>query len=307
MSDQSALVSVIIIFLNESRFLDQAVESVYAQGYSSWELLLVDDGSTDGSSDIARRWSEREPQRIRYLEHANHANRGPSASRNLGAAHARGEFLAFLDGDDIWLPARLSRGVALMRQHPNAAMVYGASQYWRSWDAASSTNLDRIQPHGFRTNRLVDPPELLIRFWSHRAAIPCVNSLLVRRDAYEAVGGYESSFRSVWEDQVFLVKFCLRHPVFVANECWDRYRQHAQSSCARAEAGGHLLAQQGEFFDWCEDYVRRSSSSGTDVLKALDHARQRAVQPRRSLRGKITRVVDRMVWSRYGVTETTAP
>ena len=82
-------VSVTIIFLDEERFLAEAVESVLAQSYTNWELLLVDDGSTDRSTEIARGYALANPDRIRYLEHPGHANRGMSASRNLGVRSAR--------------------------------------------------------------------------------------------------------------------------------------------------------------------------------------------------------------------------
>jgi len=72
------LVSVVVIFLDAARFLEEAVASVLAQDHPNWELLLVDDGSRDGSSAIARRYAERHPGRVRHLEHAGHANRGKS-------------------------------------------------------------------------------------------------------------------------------------------------------------------------------------------------------------------------------------
>jgi len=98
------LVSVITIFLDAERFLNEAIESLRAQTYERWELLLVDDGSRDGSSEIAREHAARDPHRIRVLEHAGHANLGMSASRNLGIAHARGDLVALLDADDVYLP-----------------------------------------------------------------------------------------------------------------------------------------------------------------------------------------------------------
>src|SRR5262245_21147944 len=106
---RTLLVSVIISFLNAERFIQEAIESVFAQGYEHWELLLVDDGSTDESTAIARRYTAQHPERVRYLEHAGHQNRGLSASRNLGIRHAQGEYIAFLDADDVWLPHRSSR------------------------------------------------------------------------------------------------------------------------------------------------------------------------------------------------------
>src|SRR5258706_2880162 len=79
-----SLVSVVVIFLNAERFISEAVESVVAQTYGNWELLLVDDGSNDGSTEIARSYAAKFPDKIRYLEHHGHENRGMSASRNLG-------------------------------------------------------------------------------------------------------------------------------------------------------------------------------------------------------------------------------
>src|SRR5581483_8934066 len=98
------VVSVIMIFLNEEKFIEEAVHSVLSQRYDNWELLLVDDGSTDASTAIARKFAQQYPEKVRYLEHKGHTNRGMSASRNLGMHHARGKYIALLDGDDVWLP-----------------------------------------------------------------------------------------------------------------------------------------------------------------------------------------------------------
>src|SRR3954470_15736661 len=108
-------VSVVVIFKDEERFLAEAVDSVFRQTFDGWELLLVDDGSTDASGEIAREQLARRPGHVRYLRHPGGANLGTGASRNMGAARARGRFLAFLDADDVWLPAKLAEQVALMR------------------------------------------------------------------------------------------------------------------------------------------------------------------------------------------------
>ena len=86
MTAATPLVSVVMPFLDGIRFLPEAIDSVVTQTYPEWELLLVDDGSTDGSSALARDYARGRPDRIRYLEHAGHANRGKSTSRNLGIA-----------------------------------------------------------------------------------------------------------------------------------------------------------------------------------------------------------------------------
>src|ERR1051325_7035528 len=131
--DGNPLVSVIIPFLNGGKFIREAIESVFSQTYRNWELILVDDGSTDSSTDIAREYAQLHPGRVRYLEHEGHQNRGQSATRNLGMRSAAGELFAFLDCDDVWLPHKLEQQAAILKLHPEAAMVFGASQYWQSW------------------------------------------------------------------------------------------------------------------------------------------------------------------------------
>ena len=117
------LVSVVVIFLNAERFLRDAVASVFAQTYDRWELLLVDDGSTDAGGKIAERFALEHPDQVRYLDHPGHENRGMSASRNLGIRAARGDFIAFLDADDVWLPGKLTEQLALAAVYPDAGMI----------------------------------------------------------------------------------------------------------------------------------------------------------------------------------------
>jgi glycosyltransferase involved in cell wall biosynthesis len=123
-------VSVIIIFLNGERFIEEAVESVLSQDFDSFELILVDDGSTDGSTAIARTYAEQHPHRVRYVDHPDHANRGMSASRNRGLGVARGEYVAFIDADDVWSPNKLTEQVAIMDAHPEVGMLCGAARMY---------------------------------------------------------------------------------------------------------------------------------------------------------------------------------
>jgi len=126
-------VSVITIFLNAEKFIHEAIESVFAQTYDNWDLWLVDDGSTDASAEIARRFANQQSRKVRYLEHVGHKNRGMSASRNLGIRNANGRYSAFLDADDVWLPEKLERQVPILESQPQVAMVYGPTEYWHNW------------------------------------------------------------------------------------------------------------------------------------------------------------------------------
>lgn len=260
-SRPDGLVSVITIFLDEERFLAEAVESVLAQTYPHWELLLCDDGSTDRSSELARDYARRHPGRIRYLEHPGHENRGMSATRNLGLAHARGELIAFIDGDDVWLPEKLARQVDILDRYPRAAMVYGPSLLWHGWtgDPADATR-DVLRELGVRPDRVYAGPTLLARTLRGLGEPPSTCGALIRRDALDSVGGFENAFRGLHEDQAFFAKLFLHHDVFVMSESLDLYRQHPDSACHVAERAGefdreHASPSQQRFLQWLLGYV----------------------------------------------------
>jgi glycosyltransferase involved in cell wall biosynthesis len=276
--DGAPRVTAIIVFLDAEEFIEEAIASVLAQTYTSWELILVDDGSTDGSTAIARGWVEREPGRIRYLDHPDHRNLGISAARNLGFANATGEYVGFLDADDLWLPEKLAEQVALLESHPDAAMVYGRTQYWHSWtrqpaDAAR----DRLRPLGVHPNRLVEPPELLVRFLRQKALTPGTCSALMRRKAMMEVGGFEPAFRGMYEDQVFFTKLALHYPIYVAGAVWDRYRQRMNSCCNVALQDGEYDPKlpspaRERFLLWVYDYFAREGVVDRRIRGALNQA-----------------------------------
>lgn len=118
-------VSVITPVYNGARFLRQAMESVLNQSYEDWELLVIDDGSTDDSAASAEEYVRRFAPKVRLLRHADQKNHGFGATRNVGLANASGEFIALLDADDVWLPQRLELSIRAFDDHPEVGMVYG--------------------------------------------------------------------------------------------------------------------------------------------------------------------------------------
>jgi glycosyltransferase involved in cell wall biosynthesis len=275
-------VSIVTPFLNAGRFIAEAIDSVLAQTYDRWELLLVDDGATDDSTAIARRYAAAHQDRIRYLAHEARRNNGASASRNLGIRHARGEFLAFLDADDVYLPRKLEDQVPLLDAHPEAAMLYAATEYWHSWTGRpEDTGLDWTwRKFGAEPNTVVEPPKMLISFLEDGGTVPCMGSVLARRDAVERVGGWEDSFRYICTDQVFHAKLCLEFPVFIAGNCWDRYRQHEGSSCRTVERAGRTQAAFERYLTWLEAYLTQKQIADPAVWSALRHALRRTRYPR---------------------------
>ncbi|HEX7185059.1 MAG TPA: glycosyltransferase [Thermoanaerobaculia bacterium] len=266
-------VSVVTIFLNAEAFLEEAVRSVRAQTLGDWELLLVDDGSTDSGAAIARRHAGELPDKIRCLEHSGHANRGMSASRNLGIAHARGEHVAFLDADDVFLPRALERRVAELEARPEAGAVYGPTLFWYGWTGdPEDARRDFVDFRGGRrleAGALIQPPALLARFLRDGGSVPCLCSLLVQRRAIEETGGFEERFRGLYEDQAFYAKLAVSVPVLTSNEWVARYRQHPDSSCAAAERRGEALAARHAYLEWLAEYLDRQEVRDPEVIEAL--------------------------------------
>jgi glycosyltransferase involved in cell wall biosynthesis len=264
----SQLVSVIIIFWNAKPFLAEAVASVVAQSYPDWELLLVDDGSTDGSTDLAQHLVTADPHRMRYLEHPQHANRGMSASRNLGIAQARGTYLAFLDADDVWFPNALEEQVEILRSQPDAGMVYGPIEWWYSWSGRDEDReQDYVEPLGVPANTLLPPPRLLSLFLRDRAAVP--SGVMVRRDLAARLGGFENEFRGEYEDQVFCAKVCLNASVFASNRCWYRYRQHPNSTVSLGIQTGATHGARLTYLNWLAGYLTSNGITDAGVWRAL--------------------------------------
>jgi glycosyltransferase involved in cell wall biosynthesis len=266
-------ISVVAIFLNEERFISEAIESVLAQDFHDFEIILVDDGSTDESTMIARDYAARYAPIIRYREHLEHQNLGQSASRNLGLAAARGQFIAFLDADDVWEKTKLTEQLAIMEAFPELGMVCGAARYWSSWNGGD----DVIIPTGHCSNTIIFPPEAALALYPlGKASAPCPSDILLRGEVLASVGGFEKHFagpRQMYEDQAFLMKLYLATPVYFSDRVWLNYRLHADSSMAKAVSQGRYHEWRLYFLNWLEGYLKTMPRSpDRRVFAALRHA-----------------------------------
>jgi glycosyltransferase involved in cell wall biosynthesis len=273
----TARISVVVPFLNAAPFLAETILSVLTQEFEDWELLLVDDGSTDGSGAIAGAFADRHAQKIRVFEHPGHANLGVCASRNLGVRAARGEYVALLDADDVWLPHKLREQVAILDSNLSAGMVYGHSRYWRSWiPAGSRAETDHTPSLDVELDRLYEPPKLaLLLYPLAKAAAPCPSDLLLRRALIERVGGFEERFHreyQLYEDQAFLAKVYLNASVYVSSQTWDLYRIHPASCDATVIASGRYHHVRHFFLEWLENYCDSHDVQDPALRAALKNA-----------------------------------
>jgi glycosyltransferase involved in cell wall biosynthesis len=275
------LVSVVTCFLNAGQFLQESIESVLSQTYEAWELLLVDDGSDDASTGIARQRALQNAAKVRYFEHCGHANRGSSASRNIAIRHARGEYVAILDADDVFLPQALERRVAVLQSHPEIGMVYGPALLWHSWTGdANDQARDREQRLHLAPGTVFPPPAYCAYLLDYHAAIPSPCTVLIRRRLVEEVAGFEDSFHDLFDDQVLFIKISLAAAVLVSGECDSKYRQHAGSTCAVADRAGRTDAARLVYLDWVKRYLSEQGIRDHLVWKALNSIRLRFQWPR---------------------------
>lgn len=283
------LVSVVTIFRNApTEFFEEAIASVFAQTEDRWELLLVDDGSTDDSPDVARRAVASHPERIRLLTHPNGAHLGMSASRNRGIQAARGEFVAFLDADDVFLPEKLERQLKVLFNHPDAGIVFGPTLHWWSWSGdPADRHRDSVRRLGVAPETLVPAPQLVRAYLERRADTPATCGVLVRRAAIESVGGFDAQFPDLYEDQAFFFKLLLVEAAYVEGQAWDRYRRHPGAMCeVRIREGQHaddysVTAPRRYFLEWLANYFRQIGMADTDLWRLLDRELWPYHHPRR--------------------------
>ncbi len=252
-------VSVVIIFLNAAPFLDEAIGSVRAQSAGDWELILVDDGSTDGSTEIARRAARADPHRIRAIEHPGHVNLGTSASRELGLRAARGTLLLYLDADDILFVDALATLHAALERAPGTDAAFAATLFWNwhpDFRGRRDTQQDLIPWVGVHR-----PPRLLTEMTRDEYMHPANCSSLFRRQVLIELGGFEAEFTGMYEDTVLLAKVLLERPVVLIDDCVSAYRMHPSSQCHRAAAAGTYDSRQpnrdrARYLRWLRAHVR---------------------------------------------------
>ena len=258
------VISVTIPILNAEKFLGEAIESVIAQTYPSWELLLVEDGSTDGSADIAKSYARDWPGKIRYLEHPGRENRGMTESRNLGLRNSLGRYIARLDADDVLSPNTFEDQVRILDANPGAALVYGPVQMWFSWTGDPGVT-DAIQKYTsvVPLNTIIPPPLAMLAFLSNEANEAV--GVFVRREVIEHVGGYTSDAGFLYEDQSLNVKLFLRYPVIAGDRNWYRYRQHPDSYCMVMRSRKTYDAGRLRFLEWTGKYFAENGVSDPEI------------------------------------------
>lgn len=204
-------VSIIIPSYNSLKYLPETLQSVLEQDFSDFEVIVVNDGSTDGTEAWFN--ANIEDPRLKLI---TQPNQGPSAARNTGIAVAQGEYIAFLDSDDLWHPSKLSKQIEVLDSNPECALVY-------SW-------LANIDPQGNPTGKVRSYfnqgmvwPELVMHNF-----IGCGSNAMVRSRCFLELGLFDPATTGI-EDWDMWLRIADRYPFRVIQEALVYYRQHPAS------------------------------------------------------------------------------
>lgn len=275
-------ISVVMIFLNAERFIRDSIASVLQQSRTDWELLLVDDGSTDASTGYAKAAAASDP-RIRYIDHPGHVNLGLAATRNRGLEEARGDYILYLDSDDILFPEGLERMAASLDGDPAIAITFTATLFW-NWDAAMAHKPDVMQDYRIWADRTLDGTRFLAAMTANESLHPANCGTMARRRTLIDLGGFTLGVPGIYEDTALLSIVLLEHRAHVSHECHSAYRMHASSHCHTAEAEGDYGAAivspaQLRYLAWLEGYLAARGALSAQLAHAIEAAR--AYRPHR--------------------------
>ena len=191
------IVSVIIPVFNRSTLVIEAIDSVLEQTFNNFELIIVDDGSTDDVKIVLNQYGNR-------LIYIKQDNKGVSAARNKGISMAKGDFLAFLDSDDLWLPEKLSRQVEFFSENPNA-MICQTEEVWIRDGGRVNPKKRHRKPSG-----MIFEPSLSLCLVSPSA-------VMMRKELFEEVGVFDESLPAC-EDYDLWLRISHKHYVYLIDE-----------------------------------------------------------------------------------------
>lgn len=219
MSHTLGRVSVLIPLFNRASYIEETIKSVLDQDYPDIELIVIDDGSTDGGDQIVEQFAAQ--GLLTLLRHPGRVNKGQAAALNLGLSAVTGEFIAVLDSDDLYVPGKISKQVAFFKQHPEIGLVYGNG---KGIDAAGNVIYDINYDNRIERS---DPNDILLDCYF---LLP--QNSLVRASVYRQVGGFDETLRS-GQDHDMLIR--LSEKTKIAHQPIDsfRYRRHGDSISAK--------------------------------------------------------------------------
>ncbi len=249
------LVSVVIPAYNAANFLNETIESVIFQTYPNWELIIVDDGSTDTTADIAKNYAQKD-SRIRYVFQTNQKM---ASARNTGIRQAIGKYIAFLDADNLFLKNKLEDQVAFMESHPECGVSYAKIHYFYGSDASILYKNDQPQFSGNIFDKVL--PQNFIN----------VLTVLVRKDFFDKFGAFEEGWYACDEHYVWVNLAYHGAQFYYLDKVVGLLRLHRTNDSYRSDYLIRTAEQFPKMLDivesWFSDIDQKKYSKTIEVLR----------------------------------------
>lgn len=221
MQESLPLVSVVIPTFNRANIVTNAIESVLNQTYKNTEIIIVDDGSTDNTRELLLTYKDK----IRYV---NKTNGGASSARNLGIKQARGEYIAFLDSDDIWLPTKIEKQINVIKENNDMGIVITEIEFIGEAGRRNYSRFRRILPYdGFMFEHFLKNPQ-----------ITC-SCILIRKNILDKVGVFDESLNT-GEDIDLMLRILSIFKIAVIEEPLVFYLKKSDSLSRRLFTGNRV-------------------------------------------------------------------
>lgn len=248
--------SIVMPLYNKAPYVRKAVESVMGQTYGDWELIVVDNGSTDGSGDIVASVTDSRIRTVRLEE-----NIGPGAARNRGVAESTAEHICFLDADDWWEPTFLEEMAGLMERHPNAG-IYGTGFY------IVKNGRKRVAPIGVEAG-FTEGEINYCHVYARTLCMPLTSiSVCMPRAIFDEAGGFPTDVR-LGEDFLLWIRIALTHKVVLLDRPLANYNQDV----AVAFRGTHHLHPPERNMLWHLEELTALEASNGDYKQLVDNLR----------------------------------
>lgn len=259
------LVSVIIPTYNRAAILPKTIDNIFCQSYKEFEVIIVDDGSTDDTADVLRRYGNR----IRTIKQEN---RGPACARNRGVEAAQGEYIAFQDSDDLWEPMKLERQVALLERFGVSVPVCLCSALYRMINGRPFTSFDIARIH----------PPLAEGLWTNVADVLVSRFVLfnqtsvIRRSSIDRVGVFDESLPYL-EDYDLPLRLAMEGPWALIKDPLVKYQENSPDSFAAKAHRDALVLKKCEI-EILEKASRSAQERGAHAIRRRAESRARSLR-----------------------------
>lgn len=258
------VISIVIPTFNRAHMIHRAIESIKQQTFKEWELIIVDDASTDTTEEIIRTYLK-DDQRIRYIKHEK--NQGGSAARNSGIKKSQGRYIALLDDDDRWYPEKLQLQYECSLRHPEAGLIYSGFCY-----------VD------YETDQIIT--NVIPRYQGNVSSIILKNNIfalpttLIKNECFQRAGLFDEQLTS-FQDWDMWIRISLYYPFAYVKECLTEVTMHG------IQISSDLSSKIGSRKKLLEKYsnlIKRNSSilayhyKSLAVLHAVNHAPRQAIR-----------------------------